>query len=219
MLIDFHTHNGEPAANIKKQFNIIIPVEEEENIPVPGPGVYSAGIHPWYISGAQNTLQLERLRTLLKYEQVRTVGECGLDKLRGAPLPLQEEIFMKQLRMAEEFRKPLILHIVKAFGELLSIIKIVRPKVPLIIHGFNKNPETASRLLAKGCYLSLGAALLKDGSPAQEVLRTADPERIFLETDDSEADIREIYHKAASILGIGVPELETRIEENYYALY
>jgi TatD DNase family protein len=219
MIIDIHSHQRDHAANIKKHFNIIIPQEETEAIVLNLDVVYSAGIHPWYIAEAGFADQLGWLRQLAKNNQVRMIGECGIDKLKGPSLNIQEEVFIRQIRTAEEFRKPVIIHCVRAFNEMISIKKVVRPKVPLIIHGFQKKPELGLQLIEKGFYLSLGADLLRDDSQAGQLLKQMDLSRLFLETDDSDADIVAIYQKASEILEMPVSELQDLIYENYLGLY
>jgi TatD DNase family protein len=219
MLIDFHTHHQEHTANIKKHFNIIIPEDgagEQYDI---HEGLFSAGIHPWYISGSGFKEQLEVLRNLLKNQNVRVLGECGIDKLKGPPLQIQEEVFVKQIRMAEEFKKPMVLHIVKAFNELISIKKVMRPKVPMVVHGFVRKPELAMQLIEKGFYLSLGADLLVENSNSQQVLKQMDKAKLFLETDDSKESIESVYKKACEVLNVPQQELEDRVYENYLGLY
>lgn len=219
MIIDIHSHQRDHAANIKKHFNIIIPQEETEDIELNPDVVYSAGIHPWYIAEAGLADQLGWLRQMAKNSQVRMIGECGIDKLKGPSLNIQEEAFIRQVRIAEEFRKPVIIHCVRAFNEMISIKKLVRPKVPLIIHGFQKKPELGLQLIGKGFYLSLGADLLRDDSQAGQLLKQMDLSRLFLETDDSDADIVAIYQKASEMLEMPVSELEDLIYENYLGLY
>ncbi|MDZ7934269.1 MAG: TatD family hydrolase [Emticicia sp.] len=112
----------------------------------------------------------------------RTLCQC---RLKGSPLPLQEEIFIKQIRIAEEVKKPIIIHCVKCFNELISIKKIIRPKVPMIVHGFNNNLTIAQMLLERGFYISLGAAILQENSNAAQLLTQIPLEKLFLETDDA----------------------------------
>lgn len=219
MIIDIHSHQRDHAANIKKHFNIIIPQEETEDIELDAAAVYSAGIHPWYIAETGFKDQLGWLRQLAKDDRVRMIGECGIDKLKGPSLGIQEEVFIRQIRIAEEFRKPVIVHCVRAFNEMISIKKVVRPKVPVIIHGYQKKPELGLQLIEKGFYLSLGADLLRDESQAGQLLKQMDLSKLFLETDDSEADIVSIYRKASEILTMPLHELEELIYENYLGLY
>lgn len=218
MKINIHTHLPELQTNTQSVFNLTIPESEDEldsflqEIPNT---LLSAGIHPWYISETNQKLQLEKLRQLAHNQSVKLIGECGLDRLKGSPLPLQEVVFIKQIRIAEEAKKPIIIHCVKCFNELISIKKIVRPKVPLIVHGFNNNLQIAQALLERGFYISLGAALLHDHSNASKVLSIIPLEKLFLETDDKEITIEKIYDNASILLNIQQNQLEDAIFANY----
>ena len=219
MFLNLHTHHSEKQANEQIIFNLIIPESEEslENFPeeIPINTWLSTGIHPWNISEKNQKLQLEKLRQLAHYQDIKFIGECGLDRLKGSPLPLQEEIFIKQIRVAEEVKKPMIIHCVKCFNELISIKKIVRPKVPMVIHGYNNNLEIAKSLLERGFYLSLGAAILNEESNAAKVLQYIPLEKLFLETDDKVISIQKIYEKTSFLLNIPLNTLEDVIFANY----
>ena len=220
MQLNFHTHQPKKSAEEVIIINQIIPQTEEslECLLVDDlmhTFIYSAGIHPWYISVNNQKLQLEKLRQFAKHQDVKLIGECGLDRIKGASLPLQEEIFIKQIRIAEEVKKPLIIHCVKCFNELISIKKIVHPKVPMIVHGFNNNLTIAQMLLDKGFYLSFGTAILQENSNAKEVLSQIPLEKLFFETDDKDIFISEIYEKASFILKTPLNKLEDIIFANY----
>lgn len=219
MLINIHTHNLEELENQKIIYNLIIPETVESLETFLDESIsnnwQSVGIHPWYISVNNQKLQLEKLSQLAQNENIKLIGECGLDRLKGASLPLQEEIFIKQIRIAEDLKKPLIIHCVKCFNELISIKKIVRPKVPMIIHGFNNNLTISQILLDKGFYLSLGSAILQENSNASEVLSQIPIEKLFLETDDKNVSISEIYEKVSFIRKIPLNRLEDIIFANY----
>ena len=178
----------------------------------------SVGIHPWYISEINQKTQLNKLRQVAHYQNIKFIGECGLDRTKGSPLPLQEEIFIKQIRIAEEVNKPMIIHCVKCFNELISIKKIVRPKVPMVIHGFNNNFEIAKSLLERGFYFSFGAALMNEESYAVKVLTQIPLEKIFFETDDKTISIKKIYEHASFLLNIPKNTLEDVIFANYLSL-
>lgn len=218
MQINIHTHLPEKQANQQTIYNLIIPetAEELEVFPHETPEtLLSVGIHPWYISETNHKLQLEKLRQLAQNQVVKLIGECGLDRLKGSPLPLQEEIFIKQIRIAEELKKPVIIHCVKCFNELISIKKIVRPKIPMIIHGFNNNLQIAQALIERGFYISLGAALLHDDSNAAKALSIIPLEKLFLETDDKAISIESVYEKTSNLLNIEQNQLEDTIFANY----
>jgi TatD DNase family protein len=219
MLLNLHTHHSEKQADEQIIFNLIIPESEEtlENFPEKAltDTWLSAGIHPWYISEINQKLQLEKLRQLAHYQDIKFIGECGLDRLKGSPLPLQEAIFIKQIRIAEDVNKPMIIHCVKCFNELISIKKIVRPKVPMVIHGYNNNVEIAKSLLERGFYFSLGAGILNENSNATKVLQQIPLEKLFLETDDNAISIQKIYEQTSFLLNTTLNTLEDVIFANY----
>ncbi|MCU0325245.1 MAG: TatD family hydrolase, partial [Spirosomaceae bacterium] len=210
MLLNIHTHHRIKQDGEQIIFNQTIPCGEEnidnfglesETEPI------SLGIHPWFIDELNYQLQLDKLAELSKSQLVRLIGECGLDRLKGPNLQLQEEVFIKQIRIAEDLRKSVIIHCVRCFSELVSIKKIIRPKVPMIVHGFNQNEQIAKQLIEKGFYLSIGAAVLEDDSNAAKVVSEIPLNQLFIETDDVEISIKSVYEKIASIKKMAVEEL------------
>ena len=125
-------------------------------------------------------------------------------------------ILKKQIALAEELNKPLILHCVKAFDELIALKKELNIKVPIIIHGFNKNEELGEQLLAKGFWLSFGEAVLNKKSSLVKLIQKTD--NFFLETDDSGNSIEEIYHAVAYLKKCTINELKARIFANFKKL-
>jgi TatD DNase family protein len=221
MLLNLHTHLLKKQADEQIIFNEIIPDSEEALADFSTQNTdnwLSAGIHPWYINEKLYNLQLKKLASLAQDPAIKFIGECGFDRLKGAPLPLQEEIFIKQIRIAEELKKPVIIHCVRCYNELISIKKIVRPRVPFIVHGFNTKIEIARQLLEKGFYLSLGGALLNEESNALKILYEMPLERLFLETDDKDISIIDIYQKAAAVRNLTMGELEKIVFDNYLGL-
>ncbi len=221
MLLNLHTHLLKKQVDEQIIFNETIPDSEEglENFELQNTESWlSAGIHPWYINEKLNNIQLKKLAAIAQNPAIKFIGECGLDRLKGAPLPLQEEIFIKQIRMAEEVKKPVIIHCVRCYNELLSIKKIVRPRIPFIVHGFNTKIEIARQLLEKDFYLSLGGALLNEESNAMKVLQEIPLDSLFLETDDKDISIIDIYQKVAEVKGLTIEELEKIVFDNYLGL-
>lgn len=222
MFLDIHTHSQTFDANIKKVFNLDITVSalgedlecffgENESV--------SVGIHPWSVSEESFFEQLEILECLAADSRVKAIGEIGLDKLKGPDLKLQEEVFLKQIRVAEAVKKPIIVHCVKSFNELIAIKKVVRPKVPMIIHGFNRKVDLAKELTQKGFFLSFGRALL-ESDLVKEALRNITLDQVFFETDDDKVLIvSEVYEMAADILKMDIEELKDKIYQNYLELY
>jgi TatD DNase family protein len=83
----------------------------------------------------------------------------------------------------------------------------------MVIHGFNKKNALAQELLSHGFFLSFGKAVLNRVS-LQLVIKEVPLEKIFLETDDSDFEIVELYQKVADIKSISVEELQNQIQKN-----
>lgn len=170
---------------------------------------YAAGIHPWYA----DRRQLNVLKEWIAHPRIVLVGEAGLDRLALTPRAIQEELFVRQIALSEEVRKPLIIHCVKAWDELLRIRRVTRPAMPWIIHGFCGKKQLAEQLLAAGFSLSFGMRY------NAEALRAAwNARRLLLETDDSPIDIGSLYRRVAEELEITEEMLSQTIEGLFVAL-
>ncbi|MDO5616220.1 MAG: TatD family hydrolase [Cruoricaptor ignavus] len=199
IFFDFHHH--------KNYENGIYNLDFQENATeIP----FSAGIHPKDIS--ENFVDdFERVKVLSQNPQCWAIGECGLDGLINIPQSLQEEIFLQHILWANEIRKPIIIHCVRRFSELLKFKK--KANVPMAIHGFNKKKTIADELLHAGFYLSFGKAVLQNVS-LQNLLKEIPLEKIFLETDDANFPIADLYLKVSEIKGITIEYLQEQILEN-----
>jgi TatD DNase family protein len=199
LFINIHTHQSSTAAvsilSLYEQFQ-----KSKE------PGFYSIGLHPCYLSNAS----LDDVKQWAAYEQVVAIGECGLDKVCKTDFVKQQQIFYKQVLLANELGKPLIIHCVRAFEEVLGILK--HATVPVIFHGFSKSKELALQLTNKGYYLSFGKALEQER--VKEVLSVIPLQQVFLETDMADASIESIYELAASALAIELNSLSLQLQKN-----
>jgi TatD DNase family protein len=139
-----------------------------------------------------------------------------LDKLKGAPLADQINIFEQQIALAKQLNKPMIIHCVKAFAELIEIKKRLKVKIPMIIHGFNKKEALGKQLIDNGFFLSFGSALLQAGAGAASLIQSDLP--FFLETDEAPISIVEIYETAANLKKCTVDELKACIFANWKKL-
>ncbi|HEX8268865.1 MAG TPA: TatD family hydrolase [Flavobacterium sp.] len=179
---------------------------------------YSVGIHPWYIEIERVTLDMKFIEKKIQSKNCLAVGECGLDKRIEFPFDFQVEVFERQLRLAQQYRKPVIVHCVAAFQELVEIKNRLKIDVPMIVHGFAKKIDLAHQLLDNGFYLSFGKYLLRN--PELESVFAAIPEdRFFLETDSIEESITEVYDRASNSRGITVGETKAIIARNFKAVF
>lgn len=204
---DIHTHqipfHKEDIAVINR---IVSPMGDMQPGSLPDTVIRSYGIHPWYIYNVKE--QMDLLRVLVSGSGVVAIGEAGLDTLAESPMDLQKEVFLAQANLAEETHKPLIIHCVKAWADLIACKKAVKPEMPWIIHGFRGNGELASQLVRLGFYLSFGDRF----NPS--ALRAAWPDFLFLETDDKSIDIRGVYQNVAEALDIPEEKLRIQIAKN-----
>jgi len=162
----------------------------------------SVGLHPWHVSTDWEE-QLRLLGEVAGKKRVVLIGEAGLDKLCKTDFALQQTVFLRQIELAEEVQKPLIIHCVKSWPELIAIRKKVLPSVPWVIHGFRGKPQLANQLLELGFYLSYGEKF------NAESVRITLLERLCTETDESRLSIEEIYRKIAEVKGVSVEELHS----------
>ncbi len=84
---------------------------------------YSIGIHPWFIVEERLESDFEILESKLQEPSCLAIGECGLDKRIEVPMELQQLVFEKQLLLAQKYQKPVVIHCVAAFQELIEIIE------------------------------------------------------------------------------------------------
>mgnify|MGYP000650488474 CR=1 FL=1 len=208
IFLNLHTHqftNQEGVLELVNQY----PPEFDSSIPN-----YSIGIHPWYIVEERINSDLQIIENKLQEDNCFALGECGLDKRVESSMALQQMVFEKQLALAEKYQKPVIIHCVAAFQEIIAIKNKLKITVPMIIHGFSKNIEVANELIKNGFYLSFGKYLLLN-SELELVFNSVPNERLFIETDTIEEDIKAVYDLAAKYKNIKLAEMQSIIENNY----
>ncbi|MDE6497492.1 MAG: TatD family hydrolase [Muribaculaceae bacterium] len=173
---DIHTHNPHAPTG-----TAIVNIEPDAGIPADAPpgALYSTGVHPW--RSAEAATLWPRVENLAGDDRIAAIGEAGLDRLKGAPLSEQLTLLERHARLADALGKPLIVHCVRAWAELLALHRRLRPAQPWIIHGFRGAPALAARLLEAGMYISLGPRF----NPATAAAVPA--HRLLLETDDNSA--------------------------------
>ena len=206
--IDIHTHQTPSNSEVKA-----IVCTDYTQKPTAG-SLCSFGIHPWRISDHPLNDALPLLMSAFSAPEAIAVGEAGLDRVIGTAFDLQEKYFKAQITISEYFKKPMILHCVKAFSDIQEIRKAGKSKMPWVIHGFNANKQTADQLIKMNFYLSFGKDLLDSESKAAQIFPLIPIKSIFLETDASGLDIRDIYEQAAKLRKITVEQLRKKIAEN-----
>jgi TatD DNase family protein len=211
MKIDIHRHtinNDISAQVVRNLFHSQAGEIESQKL-------YSVGLHPWHVK--EETLQndIEEVRKIANHSQIIAIGEAGLDKTIDVPLTIQQKAFLDQIEIARDVNKPMIIHCVKAYNEIAELKTHSKHTCPWIVHWFNSNFEMGMQLVEKDFYLSFGIMLFKEESKAFKAFTRLPIERIFLETDDTEYSIEEIYSKASLMLGLSVETVEAQIIKNF----
>jgi TatD DNase family protein len=209
---NLHTHKFTNQVHVLELVNQY-PQEFDESI-----AFYSIGIHPWYIVEDRLESDLQIIENKLQATNCLALGECGLDKRIAIPLELQQKVFEKQLLLAEKYKKPIVIHCVAAFQEVIAIKKRLKITVPMIIHGFSKNKQVAKELIDNGFYISFGKYLLRNPE-LETVFQSIPNDRFFLETDTVEEGIEEVYALAAKYKNWSIEELEQQIKSNFAAVF
>lgn len=168
-----------------------------------------AGIHPW---DAASDIALP------DFTACDIIGETGLDYACKVDRAQQMELFKRHLAEAERLNKPVVLHVVKAFEDVMRVLRDYPMLHGVLFHGFIGSVEQAQRCFERGYFLSFGAHSLRSRR-TREVIAATPPNLLFVETDDStEPTIEELYSEVAKIRKMSVEELARQIEENYEKL-
>lgn len=153
-------------------------------------GMYAAvGVYPEDASAEEGGLDgaLSRLRALLdrrEENKIVAVGEIGLDyHCENPDKPLQKAFFEAQLRLAEEYGLPVIVHDREAHGDCFDAV-LAHPGVRGIFHSFSGSAEMAKELSRRGWYISFsGVITFKNAPRVREAAAAVPLDRLLLETD------------------------------------
>lgn len=212
---DVHTHDTPPSTDEGEQSHPYIlnvyPLGFEDAKDSLVGCCFSCGVHPWYSENADP--QLKFLSEIADDSRIIAIGEAGYDRLKGPALSVQAYVFEKQVELSEQLCKPLIIHCVKSWEELLASQKKLHPKQPWIIHGYRGKPELTKQLLDHGFMFSVNDKFNK------ESVKLIPSDYIFCETDDADLNIISVYESLAESLEIQLDDLCERIEKNITEIF
>lgn len=146
------------------------------------------GLHPFYIEEHQPD-HLQDLEQVLKTEDCVAIGEIGLDTfLKAHKQPdifqKQKDYFSAQIELAQQFDKPILLHIRKSHAEVLKLLKAQRFKQGGIAHAFGGGVEEAKALIKLGFKLGItGQITNPNARKLHQVVQSVGAEHLVLETD------------------------------------
>jgi TatD DNase family protein len=170
------------------------------------PVLTSFGIHPWY----SDRYEPEDYRRY--FTQCDVIGETGMDSVWcEVPLQVQRRVFERQLELAAELKKPVILHTKGQEREIAEMIRDFPQKV--CVHWYSGDLETFERFRELDCYFTLGPDLASDPEMRyHDMLKALPPERLFVETDGISA-----VAWARGVLHLGPEEIPGVLTESMTA--
>ncbi|MCI5778777.1 MAG: TatD family hydrolase [Lentisphaeria bacterium] len=193
MASDFHTHRR-PAPGIDAL------ISAPEYLP---DAKISLQLHPWHLP-ERFTPRPELAGELMRFD---ALGEVGLDRMRGPELPVQQRYLLEFLRLAQELRKPVVLHVVRCFPELFAALRPLKLRV--MVHGFRGTPELLDELWRRGMTVSFHRSVLGREDILRKLRRPAGPFG-FESDDDPRTTVRELLDTC------GIPNAEERTDQ-YFA--
>lgn len=146
----------------------------------------TAGIHPSEAEVLEDEKSYDELKKAVLNEKILAVGEIGLDYYWGEPdSDIQKKHFERQLELAKEVKKPVVIHSREAAADTLDIMKALKAEeTGGIIHCFSYGTEMAREYLNMGFYLGIGGVItFKNSRKLKEVVEYMPLDRIVLETD------------------------------------
>jgi TatD DNase family protein len=148
----------------------------------PNTFVAAVGIHPHdAITLDGNTL--DRLRAIAHDDAVVAIGEIGLDYHRDlSPREVQRRATRQQIHLALERGLPVILHVRKAYQDMLTIVEEVGIDQG-IFHCFSGSIDHARRAVELGFHIAFGGSITYGGSRLASALQEVPRDRLLLETD------------------------------------
>ncbi len=247
MIIDTHAHIDfeeykdtfeEMLAEAKLNHveRIIIPAVEPTtfnrilNIAQKYDNIYCAmGIHPSEAKTYNKDVELI-IKENCKNPKVLAIGECGLDYYWDKSfVEIQKNVFERQIILANELEKTLIVHDREAHLDSFNLIKKnISKSTPVVMHCFSGSAEFAKQCVKEGWFLAFGGvSTFKNAKKAQEVISQIPLEFLLLETDspyltpepfrgkqNQPAYLKYVVEKIAQIRNTTTQEIENVTTEN-----
>ena len=226
-MIDAHCH-CQPTPGITALWNSVKSADWD-CIPASPNIIPFYGIHPWYAKSCSK-IELLSLGQFIKQKKAAGIrfgiGETGLDKTGKNPdIEDQKGFFAFHLWLAEQYKVPVAVHCVHAWGIFEEILADVPADLPLLMHSYSGSLETAQSLLKRNTWFSFSPSVQRIEKQA-EVLRQLPLEQLFLETDLTDCTpeqhrqaLEELYAFVADIKGLALDELKKVLENNLNTLF
>ena len=187
-----------------------------------------AGVHPWEVGSREEGVGsregvLASLRDELAANPSLGVGEIGLDRLKVREIPqVMRDVFKAQLKLAAEFRRPVVLHGAKCWGQVVEACKSCSERIPsFLFHGFSRSDGLIPDIVALNGFVSVGPSVLNDHAVNyRELVKKIPADRLLVETDrtpENAADCPSVAAVAAAVAGLrglSLSELDALVDAN-----
>lgn len=200
-------------------------------------GYAIVGISPNDIPQDEEQLWKEicKIKKLLENNnKILAVGEIGLDYYWNIDnKDIQKKAFVEQIKLANEFELPIVIHTREAVMDTIDILKqnIVENKG--VFHCCPHNRELIKEALKLGFYISFaGPITFKNAKNADEIINLVPNDRILIETDspylspepfrgkrNTPANVKFVAQKIAYVKGLSLEEVEKITEENANVIF
>lgn len=199
------------------------------------PAVYAAvGIHP-HDAQSVNEEDYIQIEKWAKHPKVVALGEIGLDYYRDlAPRDIQKQVFRRQLALARNAKKPIIIHNRDAHGDLMEILREEYHDIPGgVFHCYSGSTEMAREIVKMGLFLSIaGPVTFQNSLRLWEVVTEIPLAWLLIETDapyltpapyrgkrNESGYVRYVAEKVAELKGTTLEEVATVTSENARRLF
>lgn len=147
---------------------------------------YTQGTHP-HDAKLMNEQAYDKIRKRAQDPKMLAVGEIGLDYYYdNSPRDIQQDVFAKQLELAAQVHKPVVIHSRDADQDTMDILAKYMNQLQSrgVIHSFTSGPELAQFAIDNGFYLGFnGIITFKSANEVREIVKMTPLENILLETD------------------------------------
>lgn len=245
MLIDTHTHIDmiegisidEVLENARQNGveKLIVPcaypkdVDKIYELSLKYENVYGMlGVHPSEVKDWDDSL-IDKIKEYSKSNKIVAIGEIGLDYYWDKSFnDLQKEVFIKQIKLANELNLPISIHDREAHKDTFDILKEYNKNSTIVMHCFSGSVEFARECIKEGWYIALGGVVtFKNAIKTKDVAKDIPLDKLLLETDapyltpvpyrgkeNQPAYVKFVAEKIAKLLGISTEEVEKNSSEN-----
>ncbi len=192
---------------------------------------HSLGIYPGDVNDVDEKL-FARFADLYKEERCQAIGEIGLDYHWDKDNKQRQiEIFKRQLLLAKQLDKPVIVHSRDAIQDTFDLMKEIR--VEGVMHCYSNSAEMAKEFVKLGYYISIsGTITWKNAREPLEVIKAVPLDRLLIETDcpyltpapnrgkrNEPSYVVYTGKKICEELGIDEETFKKQLNENYHRLF